>query len=56
MIKSFAFLPDPSKRTQENRGKAEIILAKNRNGPTGTVKLTYVDQYTRFENYVEEHL
>jgi replicative DNA helicase len=32
-------------------GVAEIIVAKQRNGPTDTVKLTYVSQYTRFENY-----
>jgi replicative DNA helicase len=32
-------------------GVAEIIVAKQRNGPTETVKLTYVSQYTRFENY-----
>lgn len=34
-----------------NRGKAEIILAKQRNGPTGRVTLTFLDAYTRFENF-----
>jgi replicative DNA helicase len=34
-----------------NRGKAEIILAKQRNGPTGFSTLTFLDTYTRFENY-----
>ena len=33
------------------KGVAEIILSKQRNGPTGTVKLTFLGQYTRFENY-----
>ncbi len=33
-----------------NRGKAEIILSKHRNGPIGTVQLTFLNQYTRFEN------
>jgi len=34
-----------------NKGKAEIILAKQRNGPTGFAILTFLDTYTRFENY-----
>lgn len=33
-----------------NRGTAEIILAKQRNGPTGIVPLTFLGAYTRFEN------
>ena len=31
-------------------GKAEIIIAKQRNGPIGTVRLTFQGQYTRFQN------
>ncbi len=33
-----------------NRGKAEIILGKQRNGPVGTVSLAFLNAYTRFEN------
>ncbi len=33
-----------------NRGTAELIVAKQRNGPTGMVPLTFLGQYTRFEN------
>ncbi len=33
-----------------NRGIAEVILAKQRNGPTGVVPLTFLGAYTRFEN------
>jgi replicative DNA helicase len=34
----------------ESKGKAEIIIAKQRNGPTGSVHLAYLADYTRFEN------
>jgi replicative DNA helicase len=38
------------------KGIAEIILAKQRNGPTGKVKLTFLDAYTRFENLAPEEM
>jgi replicative DNA helicase len=34
-----------------NKGKAEILLAKQRNGPTGFAVLTFLERYTSFENY-----
>ena len=34
----------------DSRGVAEIIIGKQRNGPIGTCKLTFLDQFTRFEN------
>jgi replicative DNA helicase len=34
-----------------NKGKAELIVSKQRNGPTGYTILTFLDTYTRFENY-----
>lgn len=37
---------------EEDRGLAELIIAKQRNGPIGTVPLTFIGQWTRFENYV----
>jgi replicative DNA helicase len=36
--------------TKEERAKSEIILAKQRNGPTGTVYLNFISQFTRFDN------
>ncbi|MDH3978032.1 MAG: replicative DNA helicase [Gammaproteobacteria bacterium] len=36
------------------KGVADINIAKQRNGPTGTVELTFLGQYTKFENYVPE--
>jgi replicative DNA helicase len=43
------FREDYYNMTDENRGIAEVIIAKQRNGPTGTVKLAFINDYTRFE-------
>lgn len=34
----------------ETTGTAELIIAKQRNGPTGIVKLAFIREFTRFEN------
>ena len=36
--------------SESDRAKSEIIIAKQRNGPTGTVHLNFISRYTRFEN------
>ena len=35
----------------QDKGTAEIIIGKQRNGPIGTVRMTFLGEYTRFENY-----
>ncbi len=38
----------------DQRGLAEIIIAKHRNGPTGTVKLAFLEQYTKFADMARD--
>ncbi|MEO6711056.1 MAG: DnaB-like helicase C-terminal domain-containing protein, partial [Planctomycetota bacterium] len=40
----------PKFATEENKGKAEVIIGKHRNGPTGTVTLNFFPQHMRFAN------
>jgi len=37
-----------------DKGTAEIIIAKQRNGPIGTTRLTFLGQFTRFENFISD--
>ena len=37
----------------QDKGIAEIIIGKQRNGPIGTVQLTFLGEYTRFENFAQ---
>jgi len=39
-----------NREDEDLKGKAEVIIAKQRNGPTGTVHMAYLADYTRFEN------
>jgi replicative DNA helicase len=39
----------------DNKGIAELIIGKQRNGPTGTIKLAFIKEYTRFENLEWQH-
>lgn len=44
------YLVEGSEEWKDARGKAELILGKQRNGPTGTVHMTFVGKHTRFES------
>jgi replicative DNA helicase len=53
-----AFIHRPEYYDRDNeelKGKAEIIIAKQRNGPTGKVELAYLADFTRFENLDTMH-
>ena len=51
---AFIYREEYYKPTDENAGIAEVIIAKQRNGPTGTVKLAFLKEFTRFENFYGE--
>ncbi len=51
---AFIYREEQYARTEENAGIAELIIAKQRNGPTGTVNLAFLKEFTRFENMWRE--
>ena len=42
--------PTRTSRPTDSQGVAELIIGKQRNGPTGVVKLAFIREFTRFEN------
>ncbi len=49
-IVMFIYRDDYYNKDSDNKGIAEIIISKHRNGPTGTVNLVWLPQYTKFAN------
>lgn len=47
----FIYRDEVYNKDSEQKGTAEIIISKQRNGPIGTVRLTFLGEHTRFENY-----
>ena len=50
----FIYRDEVYNEESSDKGIAEIIIGKQRNGPIGTVKLTFLGQYTKFENYIDD--
>jgi len=50
----FLYRPWVYSGEDEDEGKAEIIISKQRNGPTGKIDATFIKQYARFENLSKE--
>lgn len=49
---TFIYRDEVYNEDSPEKGVAEIIIGKQRNGPIGTVRMTFIGQYTRFENYI----
>jgi replicative DNA helicase len=49
----FIYREEVYKPDEENAGKADLIIAKQRNGPIGNVKIAFLKQFTKFENLLE---
>ncbi len=50
----FIYREDMINPTEENNGLAELIIGKQRNGPTGTVQLAFSKQFTKFDSLYQE--
>jgi replicative DNA helicase len=48
------YYADTDEEREELKGKAQLIIAKQRNGPIGDVKLTFLNEFTRFEDRADE--
>ena len=51
----FIYRDDYYHKDSDEKGVAEILIAKQRNGPIGTTKLVWLPEYTRFANMSKKH-
>jgi replicative DNA helicase len=51
---AFVYRDEVYNENSPDKGTAEIIIGKQRNGPIGRVRLTFIGQYTRFENFAND--
>ena len=52
----FLYRPWIYSQDDDDDGRAEIIISKQRNGPTGTVRASFINKYAKFENYSEDQM
>lgn len=50
----FIYRDEVYNEDSKDKGTAEILIRKQRNGPVGSCRLTFLGQYTKFENYIQE--
>jgi len=50
----FIYRDEVYNEDSKDKGIAEIIVAKQRNGPIGTTRLTFLGRYTKFENFISD--
>ncbi|MDY6967895.1 MAG: DnaB-like helicase C-terminal domain-containing protein, partial [Spirochaetota bacterium] len=51
----FIYREEKVKKDSERKGRVDLIIAKQRNGPVGDVELKFWDQYTKFDNLDKIH-
>jgi len=50
----FIYREEQVDKDTDKKGIAEVQVAKQRNGPTGSIRLAFRSEYTRFENYIDD--
>jgi len=51
---AFIYRDEMYNKDTADKGTAEIIIAKQRNGPTGMMRLTFLGHFSRFENFTQQ--